>query len=281
MATFGRDSHTGPVTMSTAIERGRAAVRVRRWQQAADDFALADAESSLGLDELEAFALASYLVGRESDSTALWARAHWEALRAGDSRRSARNAFLIGSGLMFRGETATAVGWLARGGRVLQVGDDCAELYWFRTLNGLVRMFGGDSAGTLAMFHDCAAASARFGDVDLATMARLGEGICEVLRGNAARGLALLDEAMVPVTAGEVFPVYAGMTYCTVLGVCFDCLDLRRAGEWTAALERWCDSQSDLVPYRGNCLVHRCELLQLHGDWREAAVAATEACGLL
>lgn len=264
-----------------ALERGRTAAAARRWQDAFTALGIADAESPLGLDDLETHALAAYLTGQEDLSTRLWTRAHREALAADDPRRAARHAFLIGSGLIFRGEVAPAVGWFARGARVLDDSEDCAERHWLRTLNSLVQMFGGDPVGAEPTFHDCAAAAARFGDQDLATMARLGEGMCKVMVGDAARGLTLLDEAMVAVTAGEVSPLYAGMTYCTVITACVDGFDLRRAREWTAALERWCYSQPDLVPYRGNCLVHRCELLQLHGDWGEATVAATRACDYL
>jgi DNA-binding CsgD family transcriptional regulator/tetratricopeptide (TPR) repeat protein len=261
--------------------RARACFDQRSWGEAYRQFAAADAATPLDLDDLEKLALAGYLTGHEEESTRVWTRAHREAVCRGEPRRAARNAFLIGSELMFRGETAPALGWFARGGRVLEGCGECPEQVWLRIWNAFAQMWGGDPQGAQPVFAGSVAAGQRFNDCDLLAMSRLGQGMCLVFRGQGAAGVALLDEVMVAVTSGEVSPMYAGIAYCTMIAGCSELFDLRRARQWTAALTRWCDSQPDLVPFRGNCLVHRCELLQLEGAWTDAMQAARQACDRL
>jgi DNA-binding CsgD family transcriptional regulator len=86
---------------------------------------------------------------------------------------------------------------------------------------------------------------------------------------------------MAGVTAGEVTPIVAGVIYCSVISACFDMLDIRRAQEWTAALNDWCRAQPGLVPYKGECLAHRAEILRLRGQWTEAIAEAGHACEAL
>ena len=62
----------------------------------------------------------------------------------------------------------------------------------------------------------------------------------------------------------------SGSSYCAVDRGVPAMFDLRRAQEWTAALARWCESQPDLVPFRGRCLVYRAELMRSTAQWGDA-----------
>jgi DNA-binding CsgD family transcriptional regulator len=101
------------------------------------------------------------------------------------------------------------------------------------------------------------------------------------MTGEIASGVALHDEVMVACTSGAATPVIAGLCYCGVIESCRELFDVRRAQEWTAVLARWCESQPDLVPYRGQCLVHRAQVMQLGGAWTDALTETQAALDLL
>ena len=88
--------------------------------------------------------------------------------------------------------------------------------------------------------------------------------------GRVREGLALLDESMISVLTGEVWQPVAGNIYCSMIDACLEISDLRRADEWTTALAAWWAKQPDLVTFTGQCLIHRAEIMQLHGAWPEA-----------
>jgi DNA-binding NarL/FixJ family response regulator len=268
--------------MADATERGRASFAQGAWGEAYALLSAADGEAGLDLEDLELLGAAAYLVGRDEEAVDVWGRAHREALRAGDIRRAAGCAFWPAFVLLNKGELARGGGWVHRGQRLLDDSDlDCVERGYLLYAASVRLLFEGDLGAAAAGFAQAAKAGDHFRAPELVALARVGQGRCLIYLGEITEGMALLDEAMVAISAQEVSPIAVGDLYCTVIEGCQEVFDVRRAQEWTAALSRWCDAQPDLVLYRGQCMVHRAELRLLRGAWSDAVTEAQRACDRL
>jgi len=266
------------MTTADALDEGRRSYDQQAWADAYARLSAADHEKPLELEDLERLAIAARLLGRDADGDALYERGHQELLRRGETRRAARWAMWLGTSLMDRGEMARGGGWFARARRLLDDSpEECAEQGFLLVPVAFQAMFGGDVETAHATFGQVTEIGDRFHEPDLAALGRLGLGQSLIMQDRIAEGVALLDEAMVSVTAREVSPLLCGLIYCAVIDACQGVFDLRRAREWTTALTVWCDAQPDMVPFSGQCLVHRAEIMQLHGSWPDAVEAAQRA----
>jgi DNA-binding NarL/FixJ family response regulator len=263
---------------TAAVERGRQAYSTFAWREAYESLARADQAAPLAGEDLELLATSVFMLGREDEWMQILERACQSYSDAGDLLPAARCAFWIGTQLAIRGDMGPATGWLGRAQRLVERdGSECVEQAYMLLPVAFQHEAAGDYEGAAATAAAAVEAGERFGDPDLFALAVHVQGEMVVRDGRVREGLGLLDEAMVAVTAGGVSPIVTGIVYCGVILACEEVYEVRRAQEWTAALTRWCGQQPDLVAFTGRCLVHRAQLMQLHGAWRAALEEAERA----
>jgi ATP/maltotriose-dependent transcriptional regulator MalT len=257
------------------LDQGREAYARSAWAEAYESLVRADEVEPLAAGDLELLATSAFMLGREDEWIPILERAYQRHSEAGERRPAVRCAFWIGTQLALRGEMGPATGWLGRAQRLLEGEGDCVEQGYMLMPVVFQHEAEGDLAGAAATAAAAAEIGERFGDKDLFALAVHAQGDILVRGGKVREGLGLLDEAMVAVTEDGLSPIVTGIVYCSVILACEHVYELRRAKEWTAALERWCDQQPDLVAFSGRCLVHRAQILQLQGAWPDA-LAETE-----
>lgn len=269
---------TRPVRKPDELARGREAFAANEWATAHSSLTSADLVVPVGADDLELLATSAFMLGRDDDAIVVLERAHQAYLDADDLLRAVRCAFWIGMNLAMRGDMGPASGWLGRAQRLLErEQSDCVERGYMLLPVAFQHEVAGSFDAAAQAARDAAAIGERFGDADLFALATHEHGNVLIKNGRVRDGMALLDEAMVAVTTGELSPIVTGIVYCGVILACQEVFEVRRAQEWTSALTRWVEGQPELVAFTGRCLVHRAEIMQLRGAWRDALEEAQHA----
>jgi len=258
------------------LDRARDAVGREAWAEAYKELRTLH-PSRLTPQDLEGFADAAWWLSRIDESIAARQRAYSGYAAAGEDPPAAGCAARLCVEHFLRGEPAVAAGWLMRAQRHLREQRECVQLGWLAICEATVAHFRGVLDEAMSLSQQATESGQRFGDRDLVAMGIHLQGLVHISTGRVPQGMALLDEAMTSVVAGELSRYFTGVIYCNVLAVCLDLTDLGRAGEWNEAAREWCESIPPEAPYPGLCRLNRAAAASLRGAWPEAEAEARRA----
>lgn len=261
------------------LESARVAFQQRDWATARRAFKQAADDGDLAADDLAALANASWWLGEIDETNRLFEEAHRRYLEQGRRAEGCLAAMEIAINHFLRGEQVLASGWMARATRLAaELPEGPVHGYLSYALDVDSSFGGRDFDKALTAARRVQELGRRYGDAQLIAIGLLGEGRILIKHGSPAAGLALLDEAMVAILAGEIGPDWAGNIYCNTISACHELADYGRMRQWTEATERWLTTLSGAVLFSGICRVHRVQLLILEGELERAASDAIRVC---
>ena len=193
----------GPVAAREAFDR-------RDWVATYDALVSADV-AAMQPDDQARLATAAYLLGRRSESVRCFQTAFQAHLDRGETLAAVRTAFWLAMVLHANGEEAICNGWVARSERLLADQPDDIVERGYLLIHAMYRfIFQPDHERAYELALEVTDFGRRFGNPDLLATGLAGQGRLLIYAGHVREGLALLDEAMVGVAAGELSPIMKG-----------------------------------------------------------------------
>jgi len=255
------------------IEEGWAALNAgdAATARAAFERALAEVETGSGREGL---GQALYLQRDYSGAIKQHERAYAAYRREGQTVAAARVARILAwiTGNVL-GDWAVHNGWLARALRILaEVGEDAPEHGWVLIIKSYTEP---DAAAREAMFREAMAIGRRFADpnVEIESLASLAA--LYLLTGRDNEGLALLDESMAALCAGELTEIASvDNLFCGLFWACELVNDVVRADQWMRATAEVMASRNVVGAF---CRAHYGGILTAAGRWQEAEVQLIDA----
>ena len=251
---------------SDAVPRAAGAARGRDW--GAVHAGLAGARDGLPTSDLGLLAEAAWWVGNAPESMEVAEVLYHRLLAEGRTELAADRALRLSLQWFVRGDVPVGTAWLSRARRVIAgLPRGVLHGYLLYVDNSVDMDLTGDADAAEAAAREIADLATELGEPTLDSFALATRGMAAVRRGATLEGFADLDEAMLPVVAGQVDPLWSGDLYCTVVHLCDELGDLARMRAWTESMARWAEPQGRTFMYAHVTRIHELQLLVAEGAW--------------
>ena len=251
-------------SLDELLQEGRDALAAADWSRARACFGTAQRRADTA-DALEGLSQAAHFQGDYAAAIALKERAFAAYRQRGEREAAARVArwlaFLHGA---VQGNRAVANGWMARTARLLDDLPESAETATSPSTASPGRPMSTSASGTPGRRSRSGGASATPASSSARRPCLATRPCC----GGASTRMALIDEALAAVAAGEVVAIDAiGQIYCRLLGACERTTDVRRAEQWIGTARGFAAWGDFVGP---TCRLHYGAILVAVGRWPEA-----------
>jgi len=254
------------------LARARELHRASRWEEACAEYAAADAEEPLAVEDLDAFAAAAQVSARGDEAVALLHRVFDLRVSADELDDAAQVAFWLWWALLNNNEVVQASGWLKQTSRTL--GPDMATSPWLKIPEAMFHATTGHRSRADELLR--AIVDEGQGEVVPWALSMWGQTLID--DGRLQEGLDRLEEAMAILNHG-LSPRVTPWIYCAAVRGCCLARDFARARAWNRSMARWLDSLNSLGgAYLGNCRIYRSRLMFLNGAWPDALDEIAAVC---
>ncbi|MFW0771667.1 LuxR C-terminal-related transcriptional regulator [Paenarthrobacter nitroguajacolicus] len=261
-----------PETSAQAtLTEAREAFTRGDWDTACRTMERVGEESPLSLEDLEILARSKWWLGDVQGSMALSEEVFHRLVADEQFRAAAKSALTLSLQWGVRGNIAVSSAWMNRARRLLDGLPEAPEHGYLLYLEGNDAIYlEGDADSAYDAALQLRAMNRRQKAPELESFAFMLSGLAAVRRGETTRGFADLDQALLPVMAGQVSAEWGGDIYCSVIHLCYELADYSRMRWWTDALAAWCAGLSTSFMYSGIVRVHELQLISAEGGWKQA-----------
>lgn len=256
------------------LQMARAAFARHDWARARERFRAA---GDLATDDLKMLAAACWWQGMLEENLRHNAEVYRRSLSEGATAQAALVAVEIGFCEELRGHMDDGVAWMARARRLFGDVPDARERGYLLGIDAFVAIDADELDRARQLADQVLGLGDRHEDPTLQAQGLFLTGVLALRRGQPDVARDRLDEALLPVVAGEVVPEWAGTLYCRMIQLCHELADVPRARRWIELTEEWCHGYGPMAVFTSICRVHRVQLMQVSGDWAQAAVQAERA----
>ncbi len=240
------------------------------WRAAYDHFGLAAKTAELCTDDLSSFGMAAWRLGHGRESIRMSEEAFNRLVAENNPRKAAMKAADVALQWLNGGDQTITRVWVNRARRLLENSPEDEAFAYLLYVDSQLSVIDGQFDAGVQRALELQEFVSKRNSPGLTALGLTASGLSKLPFARTSEALAELDEAMMPVLAGQVPVDWAGDIYCAVIHECYRLGDMNRMKTWTNAMDKWRESPEVAASWYGTtCEVHKWQLLSATADYRE------------